>query len=247
MRALRKLTWVELKLFAREPFALVFTFGFPLVLLLVLIASFGTEPDHDAFDGLIPADYYLPAYVAAVIAAIGLIALPTHLASYRERKILRRMTASGMPAPSIFGAHVLVGLVMAVLGSVVLVVVGRLAYGTALPHSPAFVAASFLLGALAFLAIGFLIAAAAPSARAAQAVGLTLFFPMWLLSGAAPPPDVMGETMRRVSEALPLTYVVRGLQDPWLDSGNAATELAVLAAVLVAAVLLVIRLSRAAS
>jgi hypothetical protein len=128
---------------------------------------------------------------------------------------------------------------MAVLGSIVLVVVGRLAYGTALPHSAALVAASFLLGALAFLAIGFLIAAVAPSARAAQAIGLTLFFPMWLLSGAAPPPDVMGETMRRVSEALPLTYVVRGLQDPWLDSGDPWTELVVLAAILLAAVLLV--------
>jgi hypothetical protein len=54
---------------------------------------------------------------------------------------------------------------MAVLGSIVLVVVGRLAYGTALPHSAALVAASFLLGALAFLAIGFLIAAVAPSAN----------------------------------------------------------------------------------
>ncbi len=33
MRALTKLTWVELKLFIREPFAVIFMFAFPLVSL----------------------------------------------------------------------------------------------------------------------------------------------------------------------------------------------------------------------
>jgi ABC-2 type transport system permease protein len=241
MRSLRKLIWVELKLFAREPFAVIFTFGFPLVLLLVLIASFGTEPDDEAFAGLVPADYYLAAYVAVVIAAIGLIALPVHVASYRERRILRRFKASSVPATTIFAAHVVVSLLVAILAGAVLVVSGRLLYGTALPESPGTVAAAFVLGTLAFLALGFLVATLAPSARAAQAIGMILFFPMWLLSGAAPPPDVMGETMRRVSDVLPMTYVVRALQDPWLGSGNGATNLLVLAGILILATTLSIR------
>jgi ABC-2 type transport system permease protein len=133
MRTLRKLTWVELKLFAREPVAVIFTFGFPLVLLLVLIASFGTEPDDEAFGGLRPSDYYLAAYVAVVIAAIGLVALPVHMASYRERQILRRFKASSVPAWSMLGAQAIVGLLMAALGGSVLVVAGRLAYARRCP------------------------------------------------------------------------------------------------------------------
>jgi hypothetical protein len=38
MTALGRLTWLEAKLLAREPFALIFTLGFPLVLLVVLPA-----------------------------------------------------------------------------------------------------------------------------------------------------------------------------------------------------------------
>lgn len=70
---------------------------------------------------------------------------------------------------------------------------------------------------------------------------MILFFPLWLLSGAGPPPEVMGEGMRRVSDALPLTYAVHALQDPWLGSGSSAGDLLLLAGILVVAGALSIR------
>lgn len=239
MRMLRKLTWVELKLFAREPFALVFTFAFPLVVLAVLIGSF--PPDDLAFGGARPSDYYLASYVAVVIAAVGLVSLPVHVAAYRERGVLRRFRASSVPAWAVFGAQMIVGLVMTALGGVVLVVVGRLAYGAALPRDVGRVAVAFLASALAFLAVGFLLASLAPNARAAQALGMILFFPMWLLSGAGPPPDVMSDGMRRVSDALPLTYAVRALQAPWLGSETDATNLLLLTGIFVVAATVSVR------
>jgi ABC-2 type transport system permease protein len=244
MRTFRKLTWVELKLFAREPFALVFTFAFPLVVLVVLVASF--DPDDPAFGGARASDYYLSSYVGVVIAAIGLVALPVHVAAYQERGILRRFRASSVPAWTAFGAQVIVGLVMAALGSVVLVVAGRLLYDAALPSSLGRVLVAFLVGTLSFLAVGFLLASVTRNARAAQALGMILFFPMWLLSGAGPPPDVMGNTMEQVSKVLPLTHVVRALQYPWLGSGTGAANLLLLVGILLVATALSIRSLRTA-
>ncbi|MGH2599732.1 MAG: ABC transporter permease [Dehalococcoidia bacterium] len=240
----RKLTWVEVKLFAREPFALIFTFAFPLIVLVSLAGSF--NPDDPDFGGAPPADYYLASYVAVVIAAIGLIALPVHLAAYRERGILRRLRASSVPASSVLGAQVIVGLLMATFGSILLVVVGRLLYDAALPDATGEVILAFLLSTLTFLAIGFLLAALAPNARAAQALGMILFFPMWLLSGAGPPPAVMDAVTRRISDQLPLTYAVRALQDPWFGSGTHAGNLLLLAGILLVAGALSIRLFRSA-
>lgn len=77
--------------------------------------------------------------------------------------------------------------------------------------------AALLLGTLSFLAIGFLMATVAPNARAAQVIGMILFFPMWLLSGGRTAPDVMGETIRRTSDALPLTHVVERFRIPGWD------------------------------
>jgi ABC-2 type transport system permease protein len=245
MRTVGKLTWVECKLFAREPFALIFVFAFPLVLLVVLVGVFGTQPDN-AFGGARPSDYYLAGYIAVVIAAIGLVALPVHVAGYRERGVLRRFRASSVPAWGVFGAQVLVGLLMATAGSVVLVVAGRLGYHAALPASFGRVVVAFVVGTLSFLALGFLLASLTRNARAAQALGMVLFFPMWLLSGAGPPPEVMGAGMRRLSDALPLTYVVRALQRPWLGAASGVGDLLLLAGLLVIAVALSLRLFRSA-
>jgi ABC-2 type transport system permease protein len=229
MRTLAKLTWVEVKLFAREPVAVVFAFAFPLVVLLVLAGVF-RQPDT-ALGGHTGTDWYLPGYLAVVIASIGLIGLPVHLASLRERGVLRRLRASSVPLSSVFGAQTLVHLAMAALGGALLLVVAGLVYDVHAPASAAGVAAGFGLGALSFVALGLLLGSLAPTARAAQGLGLVLFFPMWLLSGAGPPQSVMSEPMRRLSDLLPLTQVVTAIQEPWLGSGSNHSELLVLAAV----------------
>jgi ABC-2 type transport system permease protein len=233
MKPLRKLTWIELKLFAREPFSLIFTLAFPIVLLIVLIGSF--KPNDPAFGGQQPSNYYLASYIGVVIGAIGLIALPVHLAAYRERGILRRFQASSIPTWTVIGSHLITGLIMATGGSIVLVLAGTLIYGAALPTAIAPVLGAFLLATVAFQAIGFLLGSVMGSARAAQAVGMLLFFPMWLLSGAAPPPSVMSAAMRQLSDVLPLTYAVRAIQQPWLGSATRPLDLLLLAGLLTAA------------
>jgi ABC-2 type transport system permease protein len=236
MRTLAKLTWIEVKLFAREPIAVVFAFAFPLVVLLVLAGVF-SQPDT-ALGGFTGIDYYIPGYLAVVIASIGLIGLPVHLASLRERGVLRRLRASSVSVASVFGAQTAVNVAMAGLGGVVLLVAASLVYDVHAPASMAGVALGFVVGALSFVALGFLLGSLAPTARTAQGIGLVLFFPMWLLSGAGPPRGVMTQTMRQLSDVLPLTRVVTAIQEPWLGTGSNASELVVLSALFAAAVAL---------
>jgi ABC-2 type transport system permease protein len=236
MRTLAKLTWIEVKLFAREPIAVVFAFAFPLVVLLVLAGVF-SQPDT-VLGGFTGIDYYIPGYLAVVIASIGLIGLPVHLASLRERGVLRRLRASSVSVASVFGAQTAVNVAMAALGGVVLLVAASLVYDVHAPASMAGVALGFGVGALSFVALGFLLGSLAPTARTAQGIGLVLFFPMWLLSGAGPPRGVMTQTMRQLSDVLPLTRVVTAIQEPWLGTGSNASELVVLSALFAAAVAL---------
>jgi ABC-2 type transport system permease protein len=236
MRTLAKLTWVEIKLFAREPIALVFALAFPLVVLLVLAGVFGA--DVEPFGGVRAVDYYVPGYLAVVIASVGLIALPVHVAALRERGVLRRLRASSVPMTSVFGAQVIVNVVMATVGGGVLLVAAGLIYDVRFPSSAGWVALAFGMSTLSFVAVGFLLGSLAPTARAAQAIGLVLFFPMWLLSGAGPPTSVMTDTMRRLSDVLPLSHVVAAIQDPWLGRGSNVPALLLLSAVLVGAALL---------
>ena len=243
MRTLAKLTWVEMKLFSREPITVIFSLAFPLVMLLVLAGVFGNEVDPE-FRDAIPVDYYVPGYLAVVIASIGLIGLPVHLAAYRERGILRRFRASSVSPWSLFAAQVTVSFVIAAVGSVLLVVAAVVIYDAQLPESPARLLLAFVISTLSFVSLGFLIGTLLASARAAQAVGLLLFLPMWLLSGAGPPRGVMGGAMRAISDVLPLTYVVTALQDAWLGLGSSVIEILVLTGVVLVAGAFSVRFAR---
>lgn len=231
MRILVQLTWVELKLLAREPFAILFTLVFPLIVLVIISGAFSIEDAVD-FRNTAPWDYYLATYIGVVIGAVGLISLPIHLASYIENGVLRRFRASSIPVRSVLLAHLIVGVLVAIVSSIVLVIAARLLYDAGMPDNVAGVVLGFVVGTVSFLTLGLLIAVITRNARAAQAVGMMLFFPMWLLSGAGPPPAVMNDAMKAVSDVLPLTFVVRAVQDPWIGAGNDTTSLLLLAALL---------------
>jgi ABC-2 type transport system permease protein len=103
--------------------------------------------------------------------------------------------------------------------------------------------AAFLLGSLLFVNIGILLGSVLPSARAAQAIGLIIFFPSFLLGAGGPPPHVMGAALRTVAGYLPLTRVTDALRDPWLGIGTAGGSLAVVAALALATTVVAARRS----
>jgi ABC-2 type transport system permease protein len=230
MRALLRLAATELKLFVREPMVLTFVFAFPVLTVLILGGVF--DEDDPNFEGTIPSDYYVAAYIGVVIAAIGLVMLPVHLASYRERGVLRRFDVSRYPRWALPAAWVLVAIVITAVAVAVLLVTGHLVYGLPEPDDLLGVVVGTLLGAVAFISIGIALGMALPSARSAQGLGMLLFFPFFLLGGAGPPPDAMGDPLSSIANVVPLTHVIRSIQEPWLDLGNPTSHLAVLAALI---------------
>lgn len=235
-RTVARLIRAELRLVLREPLVLAFVFAFPIVTVLVLAGSFAIEDAAD-FEGVDPAHWYVASYLAVVIAAIGLIMVPVHLATYRERGVLRRFAAAGFARWSFAVASLVVGVLMTLVASAVLLAVAAPLYGLPPVESPVRVAAGILLGAVTFTSLGLLIGALAPGARAAQGIGLLVFFPSFLLGGGGPPPSVVGDTMDRVSQLIPLTHVTASIRDPWLGTGTVAGHWAIVAGVLVLSVI----------
>ena len=230
MTMMFRLAWLETKLLLREPITLVFTLGLPLVMEFVMGGVFGNTAQAGFYRGVGAMNYYLPAYAVLVTAALGLIALPTHLATYRERGVLRRFEASSIPRWSLFGAQTLVTIGLGAAGAALVVTAGRLSYDTSSPASPTLVLAAFLLSAVTFAALGVLLGVAMPTARAAQGIGVMLWFVMLILGGAGPPPEVLSGAMRAIAAATPLSHAVVLIQDPWLGFGWNWGQTAIVAA-----------------
>jgi ABC-2 type transport system permease protein len=234
-----RLVRTELRLVRRDPLVLTFVLVFPIVTMLIIGGAFGTDPDP-AFAGQNPSHWYVASYFTVVIASTGLVMLPVHLAAYRERGVIRRFAAAGFPRWSFALAEMVIGLATIAVAGAILLVVAAPIYGIPPVHDVGRVLAGLVFGSIGFVSIGVLLGLP-PSARAAQAVGLMLFFPSFLLGAGGPPPHVMGSALRHVADVLPLTWVTKAIREPWLAIGTATPALIAVAVLAVVATYVAVR------
>jgi len=90
MKSLLKMTWMEAKLFLREPVGAFFTLVFPLMMLFLFGSIYGNTPTP-IFNGYGTIDISIPAYTAMIVATTGLMGLTITLAANRENGVLRRL------------------------------------------------------------------------------------------------------------------------------------------------------------
>ncbi|MGB9753486.1 ABC transporter permease [Roseiflexus castenholzii] len=239
MRGFWKLTWIEIKLFLREPMAAFFTLAFPLVMLFVFGSIYGNEPTP-FFGGYGSVDVSAPAYTAMIIATSGLLSLTITMASYRDYGILRRLKATPLRPPAILGAQVIVNFLMTALGTALLVMAGKIVYGLRFDGNPLSVLAAFILSCMSFFALGFVLAGLLPTARTAQIVAMVLFYPMIFLSGATIPRELLPESIQKFAQVLPLTHVVTLLRGLWMGEpwGDHFLEVGILSALLITGILI---------
>jgi ABC-2 type transport system permease protein len=208
-----RMTVVELRLFLREPAALISSLAFPLFLALVLGAAFG---DWTATGRYRIVDVQVPGLMAVVAANLALMGIPIALTDYKERGILKRYQASPVRLRWILVVMHLVGTVVLLAGSLILVLTTLTVFGLRFGGDPLTVVVVLLLGAVALNAVGFALGGLLPTTRQAQAVGFCVFFPMLFLSGAVWPIDRFPAALEAVSYAIPLRYLVDPLVGVWI-------------------------------
>jgi ABC-2 type transport system permease protein len=239
------MTIVQAKLYLREPIATFFTMAFAPLLLVLFGLIYGNEP-NDLFGGRGSMDVTVPAYIGLVIVTVALIGIPIQTAASRELGILRRYRVTPLRPVTYLVADVITYYLMTLVGTVLLIVLGALAFGVRLEGNVLDVLAGFTLSALSFFALGYLLASLAPSARVAQTVGMVLAYPMMFLSGASLPLEALPAGLRQVADFIPLTYVVKLMRGLWVgDSWSSlAFEVVVLGVILVVATAISARVFR---
>ena len=246
MKSLLKMTWMEAKLFLREPMSAFFTLVFPLIMLFIFGFIYGNVPPPPGSDGRGAIDVLIPALTAMVIGITGLMTITITMATYRENGVLRRLRTTPVSPLVVMIAQVAVVFTMTSLGMLLLAIAGKLVFHVRFEGNAFSLLGGFTLGSLSFFGIGFILAGTMPTARTAQIVAMVLMYPMLILSGAAWPRELMPATVQKISAFVPLTYVVNLLRGLWIGEpwNQHFTDVTVLAAILVIGVLISVKTFR---
>ena len=219
LRGLFKLTWLEIKIFVREPLGLVGSVAVPVVLFVVVsrLTRARTRIDVSDLPRFVSID--LPILASTLIVASAVLSLIAIIAIYREGGILKRLRATPLRPHTILTAHVLVKLIFTALTMGVMVLAGRRYYpiDAGVPLASFTVALLFTTASL--VSLGFLVASLVPTARFAQPIGTLVLYPMLALSGLFFPVEALPPILRTVARGLPLTYAVSLLRGIWHGDG----------------------------
>jgi len=215
LRGLVQLTWIEIKVFFREPLGAIGTVLMP-VLVFVLLGKFGSglSPNNTfTSSNLFRVD--VPVFAAILIALNAVLSLVAIIAIYREGGILKRLRATPLRATTILTSHVLVKLLLTAATLALTILAGKRYYPVGADVPLFSFGVALVIATWSILSVGFIIASIVPTARFAQPVGAVILYPMVALSGLFVPAEAMPPTLHTISSVLPLTYAVSLLRGIW--------------------------------
>lgn len=211
MKGFAAICKIELRLFTRDFFGFFFTLVFPVLMLLLFGGIFGNTPIYDGAD-LRMMDISVPAYSVMVTGVTGLMSLPLTLSGYKEKKIYKRFDATPAGKKSIMSAQVLVNLTMTLIGISILFIIGKLLYHIQIKGAFLSICVSMLLSIAAMFSMGFLFTAIGRDLKSTTLLCYLFYFVMLFLSGATMPDMLFPESVKKISEFLPMTYAVDLMQ-----------------------------------
>ena len=235
LRGLWKLTWIEIKIFLREPLGAFGTIGIPVLVFVVAgrVVGHSLAPASLAASSFISVG--LPILASVLIAISAVLSLVTIISIYREGGILKRLRATPLHPQTILTAHVVVKLLLTAATLALMVLAGKRYYPIGI-HVPLFgFTMALLISTCSILSMGFLIASIVPTARFAQPIGAVIMYPMIGVSGLFVPVTSLPPALQAVARVVPLTYAVSLLEGIWKGDAWSAHvgDVAALAAVFI--------------
>ena len=217
LAGLWRLTWVEIKVFLREPLGALGTIVMPVAIFVLLGRSFGKVADKPRMAAFVSVD--IPVFAAILISLASVLSLVTIIAIYREGGILKRLRATPLMPVTILTAHVIVKLLLTLVTLTLLIAAGRTWGIGELETNLASFALALVFVTVCIMSLGFLIASLVPTARFAQPLGSILLYPMLAISGLFFPIERLPTGWQWLAQALPLTHAVSLLRGIWTGEG----------------------------
>ncbi len=198
------------KQFWREPASVFFTVAMPLIFLFLFASIFGN--DNVEVDGRLvkTTAYYVPGIVTLAAVSATLVNLAITFTILREKGLLKRVRSTPLPPWVYLAGRVATATVITALMVVAVSLLGRAAYGVALPAEtlPGLLL-TLVVGTAAFCALGFALAAAIPSENAAPAITNAAVLPLYFFSGVFIPEDQLPSVMKAIGSLFPVRHLFR--------------------------------------
>lgn len=234
----------EARSVVRDTAGLVIPIGMPSLLIVAQGAGSADQILPGTGGRSVFEVFVLPLMLVMVVALVGVVNMPSFLATYRKEGLLKRLAATPAHPAMLLAAQVVTSLAQTVVGVALALALAATLFGVTGPVGVAAVIGVFALVCAAMYAVGMLVAAVSPTPNAAVAIGLIGFFAIAALGGMFGGPQNLPEPVAELGRWLPYGAGVEALQHAWLGEEVPWQRLAALAAATVLGSASAVRLFR---
>ncbi|MGA8490925.1 MAG: ABC transporter permease, partial [Terriglobales bacterium] len=205
MKSYIALIQLDLKLALRQKSVLFFNYMFPLIFFVVFAQALHGDRGN-------AMTQIVTMVIIIGVLGNGLFGAGMRAVQERESNVLRRYKVTPItPAPILIAATI-VGWIIFMPLVLFMFCVAHFGYGMPWPERMGSILLFATLGILAFRAIGMILAAVANSMQESQILVQLVYLPMLFLSGATFPTSMFPSWLLIVTQFLPATYLVSGLE-----------------------------------
>ncbi|MFX3674871.1 MAG: ABC transporter permease [Paenisporosarcina sp.] len=169
-------------------------------------------------------DFLVPGILAMMIMSNNMNGVAGQIAAWRERGILRRMQGTTLKASTFIAAQITARLMLNGLQALIVLAVAHFIFGVSVNGSWLSLITFVILGTLAFMAIGFIIAGIAKTPESAAPIAGFLSFPMLFLGGVFFPVRDMPDFLQPIINVIPISHLSHALRET-MNVGTSFTGL----------------------
>ncbi len=217
---------VELLQFFRDRTALVFTFAFPSMLLLLFGTIFTDSYDEP---GVSASHVFSASMLAYGILTTAFVTMGSGLALDREDGTLKRLHGTPISATSYILGKLLLVFALAVAEAVLLIAVGALVFGMSLPDASHWLTFAwlFVLSVVACSLLGMAVSAIVKNGRTAGAILNVPVVALQFISGVFIYPVIqLPSWLITVASIFPVKWMAQGFRYVFLPDGMRVNEAA---------------------
>ena len=207
-------TRYQLVSFWRIPVAVFFTLGLPLIMLVLFNALFGSGTVDTPMGSWSSSQFYTGGLAAFTAVSATFTNLANMVPIRRDEGVLKRWRGTPLPTWMYLAGFILSAVIIAVIGVVLMLSLGVVAYGLEIDAAkmPA-AAVTFLVGVGSFAALGMALSAVVKSASSASAAANAIILPMAFVSNIFIPLEDPPRWIEVIGNIFPLKPFAQSFQD----------------------------------
>jgi ABC-2 type transport system permease protein len=214
---------LELKQFARGRESVIFSFAFPIILLVI----FGAIFNQNIAPGVKFTQYFVTGMIAAAQLTNAFQTLAIQIPIERDRGVLKRLAGSPMPPISYFIGKFIMVYVVGLISTASVLLIATVFFDLHLPHAAGkwltLIWVTFL-GVLACTLCGIAFSSIPREGRRAPAVVTPVALVLQFISGVFFVFTDLPKWMQQIAALFPLKWMTQGMRSVFLPDSFAVRE-----------------------